>query len=162
MTKAYEDTSVAVTNSKDQIEKLLKAHGVVAVRFTSFPAYAELDFVRKADASLLPYRITIRPKLKWGARSEAKELDRAERQVWRVAYWWLKAKFEAVDFGLVEFEHDFLPYMLLQEGGRARGAAEVFFERLAGRLAPPDDPFSGLVPAPPQGQVTDGREVAGG
>lgn len=152
MRKAYEDTEVAAAKSKEKIEALLKKHDVVAIRFTSYPAFAELAFVHKKENALIPYRVIVTPKLKKLSRSIDEELNRAERQVWRVAYWWLKSKFEAVDFGLVEFEQELLPYMLVSDNkGKSRTVAEVLFERLGTAIASPDDPFGGLRPALPSG-----------
>lgn len=153
----YEDTSVPVAKSKDQIERLLKKFNVTAIRFTTYPAYAMLEFVRQAtDTELVPYRLTVRPKVRDWARNVQSELDRAERQVWRVVYWWLKPKLEAIEFGLVEFEQDFLPYMLIGGyEGKPETVAKVFFERLAGRVALPDDPFGGLRPQLPRGKETE-------
>ncbi len=153
--QAYEETNVPVTRSKEQIEKLLKRFQVEAVRFTSYPAYATLEFVRHpAKDHYIPYRVTVKPKVNY-TRNAAAELDRAERQVWRVVYWWLKSKLEAIEFGLVEFEQEMLPYMLLHASdGRSETAATLFFERLAGQTALPSDPFDGLRPAlpPPRGE----------
>ncbi len=153
MKEAYSNTSVAMSKSKEQIEKLLKKFNVQAVRFTSFPSYALLEFVRKGkDGKLTPYRITVRPKVAAYARNPSVELDRAERQVWRVAYWWLKSKIEAIDFGLVEFEEDFLPYMLLENSaGGAGTVAQMLRPRLEG-LAQGMDIFSGLNRALPSPQ----------
>ena len=121
------------------------------MRFTSFPAYAWLEFVRGGPDELIPYRIAITPKHTHGKDATA-AWDQAERQVWRVAYWWLKSKLEAVAFGLVEFEEDFLPYMLLaNEQGQPITVAHALFDRLAGRIALHDDPFGGLRPALPEG-----------
>lgn len=154
MTTAYEDTSVAAEKSKGQIEKLLKKFNVRAIRFTSYPSYALLEFVREAgDKEFVPYRLTVKPKVRDWARNTSSELDRAERQVWRVVYWWLKSKLEAIEFGLVEFEQDFLPYILLTDSqGKTDTVDHIFFERLAGRISSPDDPFAGLRPALPEGR----------
>ncbi len=152
--KAYEDTSVPAAKSKEQIEALLKKFAVQAVRFTSFPSYALLEFVRKEkDGRLVPYRVVIKPRVKQFARNATRELDQSERQVWRVAYWWLKSKIEAIDFGLVEFEQDFLPYMLVADNqGRSQTVSDVLTERLTGKMVTaPDDAFGGLHPALPSG-----------
>ena len=152
MTKAYEDTKVSVNASKERIEKLLKKFDVVATRFTSFPAYGELAFVRKSGVNLIPYRVIVKSKIKPNPYNPERELERAERQVWRVVYWWLKSKFEAIDFGLVEFEQELLPYMLVTDKGKDRTVAEVIFERLGKAISPPDDPFGGLRPSLPSGE----------
>ena len=159
--KSYEETAVAVEKSKGQIEKLLKEFNVIATRFTSYPSYAQLEFVRKAGSSTIPYRVVVKPKVNTLAFNTGRELDRAERQVWRVVYWWLKSKLEAISFGLVEFEQEMLPYMLLQGQGKSQTAAEVFFERLAGAIGPPGDPFGGLHPALPPGKNDQDYDQAG-
>ena len=152
LTKAYEDTRVSINLSKEQIEKLLKKFDVVATRFTSYPAFAELAFVRKSGERFIPYRVVVKAKIKPSPRSVDREMERAERQVWRVVYWWLKSKLEAIDFGLVEFEQELLPYMLVTDKGKDRTVAEVIFERLGKAISPPDDPFGGLRPSLPSGE----------
>jgi hypothetical protein len=148
----YDRTPVAVEASQRQIKKLLEKFNVKAVRFTSFPSYALLEFLREVeDKKYVPYRVTVKPQVRDWAKNTSSELDRAERQVWRVVYFWLKSKLEAIEFGLVEFEQDFLPYMLIQDNaGHEETVARVFFERLAGRISSPEDPFKGLRPALPQ------------
>lgn len=151
----YDYTQVAVERSQAEIRRLLSRFNVEATRFTSFPAYALLEFVRRdPDGNgVIPYRITVQPKVGKQPRNTQRELDRAEKQVWRVVYYWLKSKLEAIQFGLLEFEQEFLPHMLLADGrGREETVDKVFFERLAGRLGSPDDPFGGLRPALPSGE----------
>ena len=147
----YEDTAVAVSKSQEQIRKLLTKLNVVATRFTSLPSEGIIEFVRKSDdATTIPYRITIRPKIN-PEYASVSQWDRAERQVWRVAYWWLKAKLEAIDFGLREFEHEFLPdMMVVNSRGQQSTVASRVFERVANRLGPSgDDPFGGMKVLPP-------------
>ena len=149
---SYEATEVSVEKSQAQIRELLKGFKVRTIRFTSFPAFALLEFIRELEGEkMVPYRITVLPKLRPKARNTASELDRAERQVWRVAYWWLKAKLEAIEFGLVEFEREFLPNMLVSDSqGRTETVAEALGKRLLSMGPPnPDDPFGGLRPALP-------------
>lgn len=149
--RAYTNTPVPVEKSHGQIRQLLAKHSVKAIRFTSFPSYALLEYVREVQkGQFIPYQIQIVPKFS-SYKSGAGGVDQAEKQVWRVAYWWLKSKLEAIEFGLVEFEQEFLPYMLLQDSeGRSVPAAQIFFARLANALGPPtDDPFGGLRPALP-------------
>lgn len=150
----YDYTLVSVEKSQADIKGLLARMDAQAFRFTSLPSYALLEFVRKVDnGQFIPYRIKVQPKTYPDAKDTFKARDRAERQVWRVVYYWLKSKLEAVEFGLLEFEQEFLPYMLLSDGqGKSETVDKLFFERLAGRLGPrTDDPFEGLRPALPEG-----------
>jgi hypothetical protein len=55
------------------------------------------------------------------------------RQVWRALYWNLKARLEAVEFGLMTFEDAFMSDVVLED---SRTISEVFHEQLAhGRMA---------------------------
>lgn len=145
---AYEETRVSVPQTQAYIQNLLKKFNVKATRFTSYPSYATLEFAREIGKDqLVGYRINVKPKVRESSSNASRELDRAERQVWRVVYWWLKSKLEAIEFGLVEFEQDFLPYMLLRDDqGHSDTVSKLFFERLVGRISSPDDPFGGLRP----------------
>ncbi len=144
---AYDNTQVPTSRSKEQIEQLLKKFNVEATRFTSLPSYATMEFVRKVGDKRMPYRIMVKPKIEKGL-----SIDRAERQVWRVAYWWLKSKLEAIEFGLVEFEQDFLPYMLVAADDRTVTVSEALFSRLSGAASLPGDPFGGIIPVLPVGR----------
>jgi len=151
---AYEETSVSVETSQAQIRKLLQKFGVERMRYTSLPSEALLEFVRMDKGKAIPYRITIRPKLKYG-RNVDKDLDRAERQVWRVVMWWLKAKLEAIEFGLLEFEREMLPFMLISDSqGHTSTVGDVLPKHLEGALSPGEDPFQGVRPALPPGEET--------
>ncbi len=150
---AYEETNVSVERSQAQIRKLLQKFGVERMRYTSLPSEALLEFVRVDKGKPTPYRIVIRPKLKGWSRSVDKELDLAERQVWRVVYWWLKAKLEAIEFGLLEFEREMLPFMLISVSqGRSATVGDVLPKHLQGALSPGEDPFQGVQPALPAGE----------
>ena len=42
--------------------------------------------------------------------------DREKRQRLRALYWYLKAKIGAIQFGLVDLEREFLPYLITASG----------------------------------------------
>ena len=59
--------------------------------------------------------------------------EKQRKQILRALYWFLKAKIEAIQFGLVELEQEFLPYLLTSEG-------RTVFEHIGGvnmALLPP-------------------------
>ena len=57
----YEKTDVSVAKSQEDITKRLRTFDVEAIRYTSFPAYAWVEFVQKVEGDqLLPYRIASR------------------------------------------------------------------------------------------------------
>ncbi len=41
--------------------------------------------------------------------------DRARNQMYRLLYWYIKSKFEAVATGLVDFEQEFLPHLMIKD-----------------------------------------------
>ena len=121
---SYRYTDVAAHKSKDQIEKLLLRVGAVGFRWSSAIAQGEEAF----EAAL-----------EWegrqrGFRFTVRYVDEKQRkQVLRALYWFLKAKIEAIQFGLVELEQEFLPYLLTAEG-------RTVFEHIGGvhlNLMPP-------------------------
>ena len=151
MTKAYQQTEVPVSRSKEAIEKLLRDHGVGAIRTTSLPAGAIVEFLRSDHGRQIPYRIDVTPKPRWDVRDDIAEYNRAERQVWRVLYHHLKALFTAIDFGLMEFHDAFLANLVLADTRGNRGTVgEILGARLAnGPAVIESDPFHGLMPALP-------------
>ena len=57
--------------------------------------------------------------------------DTGERQAMRMLYWWSKHKLEAIEFGVSDFETEWLPYQLVSgrdgvsTGGRTDHAADT-------------------------------------
>lgn len=128
----YRYTEVKVSASQEAIRKLLVKYDVEATRFTFAGELAVVEFVRHNQ----PYRIT------------AKGLgidNQSDRQIWRVLYFWLKSKMEAIDFGLMEFETEFLPYAVISDGRRSATVADAVRPRLEAGTLDPDDPFRRLL-----------------
>lgn len=102
MTNAYKYTKVATHKSQGDIEKILRRHGVDAVRWTSLTGELVIEFRRQLkDTPPLGYRVALK----------CPETQRA--QYLRALFWFIKAKLEAVDFGIVSFEQAFLPNLLM-------------------------------------------------
>lgn len=158
----YSDTSVPVEKSQEQIRKLLAGQGATATRFTYLFTGALVEFVITGkDRPPTPYRIQVdtrrikAPQLRGPVATLA---DRRQRQVWRVLYWWLKAKFEAVDFGLVEREEELLPWMLVQgRDGQTTTVAAFVLPAMKEALLDPQNPFGGMRPALAPGEQDDAR-----
>lgn len=47
--------------------------------------------------------------------------DRAEKRIWRVLYYHIKAMFEAADAGVLEFRELMLPYLVVPKTDRTVG-----------------------------------------
>ncbi len=104
---AYKQTTVSASKSRDDIEKLLAKVGVVGFRWGSNLQNAEETIEAALDwkGRRVGFRITVKY-----------DDEKHRRQVMRALYWYMKSKIEAIEFGLVELEREFLPYLLTNTG----------------------------------------------
>lgn len=143
MSKAYADTSVAVSRSQEQIRARLVATGARGVQFTEDWMAGTIGFrfvkMKKHDDTEFPLMVNMTihvwPNAKKRLYASPREKEQRERQVWRALYWYLKSQFEAVDFGLRTLEDVFMSDIQMQDGrtigDHVRGALAL------GRLALP-------------------------
>lgn len=117
MAKAYRQTQVSPYKSQEYIERLLRKHGVDGVRWTSLTGEASLEFRLPRGDSSIGFHVGI---------EYIHESSRA--QYMRALYWYIKAKLEAIEFGLVDFEKEFLPFLII---GPNRTVGDEVVERLA-------------------------------
>ena len=101
--KAFYETSVPITKSREAIDRLLMAHGAEAVRWTQIGAQIILEF-KHPDGSF-----AVRAERDMGSAAASAQ---RERQVWRALHWHIKAKFDAIDFGLEDTLTAFMPYLI--------------------------------------------------
>lgn len=113
--KSYAHTSVSPGRTKEQIETLLRKIGAVGFRW---------------DTGLLSLKASenacgfeqLAARIRWYGNDLAFRLrieyvtEREQRQNLRALYWYLKAKIEAIEFGIVDLEQEFMPYMLAPSG----------------------------------------------
>ena len=57
-----------------------------------------------------------------------------KRQAYRIFYWYLKTKFEAIDTGLIEFEQEFMPHIALGKGGKISNMWHQFKKTMLPRI----------------------------
>lgn len=113
--KSYAHTSVGAGRTKEQIESLLKRVGAVGFRWDS-----GLPQLRDSENSCGFEQLSA--MIRWHDRKLAFRLrieyidDRQQRQNLRALYWYLKAKIEAIEFGIVDLEQEFMPYLLAASG----------------------------------------------
>lgn len=113
--RSYANTSVGAGRSKEQIEKLLHKVGALGFRWDS-----GLPQLRDSENAVGFEQLTA--ALSWHGRKLAFRLrieyssDKQQRQNLRALYWYLKAKIEAIEFGIVDLEQEFMPYMLAPSG----------------------------------------------
>lgn len=126
------DTSVPADRSRSEIERTLARYGadqfmygwdgdqaVIAFRMNDRHVRFLLPMPRKDDPEF-----TMTPTGRW-SRSEAQALEaweKATRQRWRALALVVKAKLEAVESGIAEFEDEFLAYIMLSDGSTVSDA----------------------------------------
>ena len=110
--KSYKTTAVHWGKSQASICKLLSLFSVQDVRFTMLESRSEVicEFqfptILDEKSVLLGVRLVVPiPK--------AKDVEQAKNQVHRALFYYLKTKFEALQFGLVEFVQEFLPHLVM-------------------------------------------------
>ena len=103
--QSYINTSVPPGTSKDNIETLLQRVGADAFRWSSMAGHETLEASLQWEGRRAAFRLSI-----------DYENDKQRKQKLRALFWYLKAKIEAIQFGLVDLEHEFLPYLLTASG----------------------------------------------
>lgn len=118
-------TDVPADRSRGEIERTLKRYGAGAFMYGWDENRALIGFVAHGrqvrlvlpmpDPDDTEFTRTDTGKTR-AASAAADAYERAVRQKWRVFALVIKAKLEAVESGLVEFEAEFLSYLVLPNG----------------------------------------------
>ncbi len=139
----FEDTSVNVARSQEQIRKLLREAGAAGVQFSEewepTPAFyvrflwqlAVPDADSQGVTQAVRLRVTPLPESHKGV---VKSQEQRERQAWRGIAHYLEGTIKAATFGLIRFEDIFLSFMEIEPMGRTLGEA-VIPQLAQGRLA---------------------------
>jgi len=122
----YQDTSVPVARSKDQISQALRAAGAKGVQYEEVwepETRLVVRFLWQMGEQVVRVRLqarTLPPKK--GVRGAWRvSPEQRERQAWRALAWYLKTMLEAATFGLLRFEDVFLSFV---EDGAGRTVGE--------------------------------------
>ena len=137
----YRDTNVATEKSQTEVRKLLGKYHVDDIQFTvRGHELLQMVFARSGKLGHMDvYRIQVIP---------LSNDERGERQAMRMMFWWMKAKLETIEFGLANFETEWLPYQLVSGMEGPRTVAETVLPQLqAGGTDV--DPFRPALPAGP-------------
>lgn len=103
--RKFESTNIHWTRSQTQIIQFLQTEGIEQIRFTNMKEGVMLEFVAFAKEVNRP--IPIRMKIPLPTDD-----DREVNRIYRVFYWYLTNKFEAIRSGLVEeITKEFLPFI---------------------------------------------------
>lgn len=121
MTRFAQNTEVSVDRSKLEVERILQRYGASAFQYgwMDSPPQSVVQFVanNRVIRFVLPLpdrnEFLITPKGRVRTESAAqKEWEQACRQRWRALCLAIKAKLEAVESGIAEFEEEFLAYIV--------------------------------------------------
>jgi hypothetical protein len=131
----FEDTSVPVARSQDQIRKQLRTAGADGVGFTEEwgdPPTLSVRFVWPLGNARQVVRLRVHPL----SADRRHSTEQRERQAWRGLAHYLEGTLKAATFGLIRFEDVFLSFMELEPMGRTLG--EVVIPQIEqGQLALP-------------------------
>ena len=121
--KAYKSTQVNWGKSQASITKLLTLQGIQDVRFTFLQSQhsliCEFNYPTKIENKDVNVGVRIILPI-------PKDDEKAKNQIHRALFYYLKTKFEALNFGLVEFIQEFMPHLLITEpSGRKRTLYQI-------------------------------------
>lgn len=125
------ETSVSVERTRAEIESLLTRYGANEFGYRTSDGESQVAF--RLKDRLVRFTVPLpkkgaaeftRTEVRRNARSEdaaLKAWEQACRQRWRALLLAIKAKLEAVDVGIAEFEEEFLAYVVDPGTGRTFG-----------------------------------------
>ena len=133
----YSNTKIAPEQTKADIEKLLKEHGVKDIQWTTYQSKTTLQFIWRVTVKGVEREIAFcfaPPNIQVGRRLYNPHAYRTEKvqmlhepAAYRILWWYLKAKLEAVQFGLETLEKEFMSHILVS---LPDGSSVTFGERL--------------------------------
>ena len=123
----YQDTSVPVERSKEQVRQMLKSAGARGIMLQEewaedgSTSTCHVTFawpVGEAFDCVQQVRLVVKPLPAEPGRGAAWKVspEQRDRQAWRALSWYLKTMLEAATFGLLKFEDIFLSYFVGKDG----------------------------------------------
>jgi hypothetical protein len=122
--RAYADTPVAWMTTQGQITKMLNQHGIYDIQFTTISqATAEqsgLKMDKGTVAIMLVFQKAVQLEDGRSGNIPVRIIvpnvpENRLNQHYRMIYWYLKSKFEAIDTGLVEFAEEFMAHLQITD-----------------------------------------------
>lgn len=102
----YEDTSVSTGDSMTQLDRLVTKAGIAVTRWTTLAGAVRFEFQPAEGGEAFRIEVPIQP----GQTDRDSEQNR--RQAFRILFWYVKSKLEAVEAGLADWRREFLAYMI--------------------------------------------------
>lgn len=126
--KSYAGTSVHWGKTQADLMKMFSARGIQDVQFSNISrdtaargglimdegsiaimiTFQKLETLPNGVQGMIPVRILI---------PNVQPDDKSLNQYYRLVYWYMKSKFEAIDTGLVEFAEEFMAHLQLNQRG---------------------------------------------
>ena len=110
--KAYKQTSVHWGKSQADISRLLEKFGIQDTRFTFLQSRNELICEFNYPTIIEEKNVSIGVRILLPI-PKSKNSEQAKNQIHRALFYYLKTKFEALGFGLVEFVQEFMPHLIV-------------------------------------------------
>jgi len=116
----YYRTKVSIVRTQEKIEKLLLKYNLKGIRFTKYERLCILEFILLEDSKELTFRF----------KFDLPELEAHQRQVYGAVFYYLKARFTSIDFGITTVEREFLQELVLKlPDGTNRTVKEIAEEK---------------------------------
>lgn len=122
--RAYSKTGVNFAASQAQINKLLNEHEIYDIQYTTIShdtaTASGLEMERGTQAIMLVFQKHITLGNGQGGNIPVRVVvpnvapDKLN-QYYRLLYWYVKTKFEAIDSGLVEFAEEFMAHLQISD-----------------------------------------------
>ena len=123
---AYRNTTVNWSKSQSQLMVYLETQGCKDVRFASisWETAEQRGLVMEKDTHAIMIEFFRLTTLEGGVSGKIPvrvlipnipDDERRRNQAYRLLFWYLKSKFEAVETGLVDFEQEFLPHLMIKD-----------------------------------------------
>ena len=118
----YADTKISSEQTKAEIERMLKQNNIKNMQWTSLEGDDTLKFMQEVEVKGVKRRLIFQvrpPKIFTKKRSYNIKAQRYEKitvpleaTAWRLVFWYLKNKLDAVKYGLSTLEQELMPQIL--------------------------------------------------
>jgi hypothetical protein len=95
---------VEISRTQEVIKKLLKKYNLQGIRFTEYGRLGIIEFILLEDGKEMTFRF----------KFDLPEKPAHQRQVYRAIFFYLKARFSAIEFGISTVEKEFLQELVLK------------------------------------------------
>lgn len=170
MTQYASKTTVSVEKSRAEIEAILTRYGagqfgyatdsdrgLATIQFAAQDRHIRfvLQLPTKNDKQ---FRTTPAGRKRLSPQRQIEAWEQACRQRWRALALAIKAKLEAVECGIAEFEEEFMAHIVLPNGGTVGSLMKPQIEHAYDTGGVPPG-IAGLLPAPKEDETIEGQVV---